>query len=83
MAGSAAGKPKPLRFFVRLADGSVRLRIRFTAEEADLIEQAAGDTPLLEWLHRVINQAAYEKVQENRRALASIGPPRGSPEEQC
>lgn len=39
-------------FFRREADGSVRLRIRFTPDEAALIEEAAGQTPLMLDIHR-------------------------------
>ena len=44
--------PKPdAHRFARDRDGSVRLRIRFSREEADNIETAADGAPLLEWLH--------------------------------
>lgn len=51
-------------FFKREADGSVRLRIRFTPEEAALIEEAAGDTPLLLYIHRVLNERARYHIQK-------------------
>ena len=41
--------------FKRDGDGSVRLRIRFTKEEADNIEAAANGEPLLDWLHSLIH----------------------------
>lgn len=50
-------------FFRRENDGSVRLRIRFTPEEAALIEEAAGDTPLLLYIHRVLNERARFHIQ--------------------
>ena len=57
--------PRPLspHFFRRENDGSVRLRIRFTPEEAALIEEAAGDTPLLLYIHRVLNERARYHIQ--------------------
>jgi len=51
-------------FFKREADGSVRLRIRFTPEEAALIEEAAGETPLLLYIHRVLNDRARYHIQK-------------------
>lgn len=60
-------------FFKREPDGSVRLRIRFTAEEAALIEEAAGETPLLLYIHRVLGERARyhitkaEEARENKK----------------
>jgi hypothetical protein len=60
-------------FFKRESDGSVRLRIRFTAEEAALIEEAAGETPLLLYIHRVLGERARyhiskaEEARENKK----------------
>lgn len=67
-----APRPRPLspHFFKREADGSVRLRIRFTAEEAALIEEAAGETPLLLYIHRVLGERAryhIGKAEEARK----------------
>lgn len=53
-------------FFAREPDGSVRLRIRFTAEEASLIEEAAGATPLMLYIHRVLAQQARFHIQRAR-----------------
>lgn len=55
------GKPSPYRF-ERDRDGSVRLRIRFTKEEADTIEAAADGEPLLTWLHELIHESAAEEA---------------------
>ncbi len=60
--------PRSRNFFDREPDGSVRLRIRFDSEEADLIEEAAGDTGLLLWLHRTWRAAATRQVDEARRS---------------
>jgi hypothetical protein len=51
-------------FFRRESDGSVRLRIRFTAEEAALIEEAAGTTPLLLYIHRVLGDRARFHIRK-------------------
>lgn len=62
-------------FFTREADGSVRLRLTLTAEEASLIEEAAGPTPLLLWMHRVWGQQAryhIKRAREGRPVL--LGP---------
>lgn len=62
-------------FFAREADGSVRLRVRFDNEEASLFEEAAGDTPVMVWLHRTLGEAARRQVQRERRRLQKYGPP--------
>lgn len=51
-------------FFRREADGSVRLRIRFTPEEASLIEEAAGETPLVLYIHRVLGDRARYHIRK-------------------
>jgi hypothetical protein len=53
-------------FFKRERDGSVRLRIRFSAEEAALIEEAAADTPVLLYIHRVLGERARHHIAEAR-----------------
>lgn len=62
-------------FFVRHPDDSVRLRIRFDPHDADLIEEAAGDTPLLLWLHRTWKAAATRQVAAARASRPDIAPP--------
>lgn len=63
-------------FFTREADGSVRLRIRFDAARASLIEKAAGNTPLLEWIDRAIQQAAERDARKLDAELGNeVGPP--------
>lgn len=54
-------------FFRREDDGSVRLRIRFDPEEASLYEEAAGTTPVVDWLHATLGAAAREQVDKARR----------------
>lgn len=64
-------------FFKREADGSVRLRIRFTPEEAAAIEEAAGETPLLLYIHRVLAERAKYHIRKREEAeLALKGQPR-------
>lgn len=56
------------RFFEREPGGSVRLRIRLTADDASLVEEAAGSTPLVRWIHNAITQAAHRDVTAAREA---------------
>lgn len=62
-------------FFDRDADGSVRLRMRFSAEEASLFEEAAGTTPIMVWLHRTLEEAAERQVAAARKKRAAVPPP--------
>ena len=62
-------------FFERQPDGSVRIRIRFENEEAALFEEAAGNTPVMTWLHRTLMAAATEQVKEQRRKRPALPPP--------
>lgn len=59
-------------FFKREADGSVRLRIRFTPEEASLIEEAAGDTPLLLYIHRVLGDRARYHIRKRAQVEGDV-----------
>lgn len=60
-------------FFKREEDGSVRLRLRFTAEEASLIEEAAGKTPLLVYIHRVLNESAKRHIRASQKSKKKEG----------
>lgn len=62
-------------FFAREPDGTVRLRVRFDGPEASLIEEAAGDTPLMIWLHAAVNKVAHDDVVKARRARPDVAPP--------
>lgn len=62
-------------FFARESDGSVRLRIRFQPEEASMIEEAAGSTPVMVWLHKAIKDVARAEVEMQRRQRQAIAPP--------
>lgn len=59
-------------FFRREADGSVRLRIRFTPEEASLIEEAAGETPLMLYIHRVLNDRARYHIRKRAQVEGAV-----------
>lgn len=54
--------------FRRERDGSVRLRIRFSPEEAALIEEAAGETPLLLYIHRVLGERARYHIKKSKES---------------
>lgn len=58
-------------YLIRSDDGSVRLRIRFTPEEATLIEEGAGGTPVMLYIHRVITAAAKRHVRMRQEAEAA------------
>lgn len=62
-------------FLAREDDGSVRLRIRFDPEEAALFEEAAGDTPIMVWLHRTLGEAARRQIAATRRKRPIITAP--------
>jgi len=63
-------------FLARDGDGSVRLRMRFTGEEASLFEEAAGDIPVMLWMHRTLKDAAAQQVRASRaERQATIPPP--------
>jgi hypothetical protein len=64
-----------LHFFAREPDGSVRLRIRFDGEDASLIEEAAGEVPLIEYVRDAVNEKAREDVLEARRRRPPVAPP--------
>lgn len=49
--------------------------MRFTGEEASLFEEAAGETPVLLWLHRTLKEAAAKEVRAARAERQTIPPP--------
>lgn len=61
-------------FFSRTDDGSVRVRVRFENDEASLFEEAAGDTPVMLWLHRTLIAAAKRQIREQRSQRTQIPP---------
>ena len=64
-------------FFARESDGTVRLRMRFSSDEASLFEEAAGNTPVMVWIHRTLGEAARRQVKARREKLPKIAPPEG------
>ena len=48
----------------READGSARLRIRFSASEADAMEAAAGGIPIMDWIHLTLRSATRQTTFE-------------------
>jgi hypothetical protein len=73
-------KPQSPHFFRRQRDGSVRLRITIFPEEATLYEEAAGETPILDWVHQSLSNTARRQVAKARRQRPQIGPPEKGPE---
>lgn len=69
------GRRHSKHFLAREGDGSVRLRMRFTGEEASLFEEAAGDTPIMMWMHRTLKEAAKRQARAARARRAAIPPP--------
>ena len=61
-------------FFKRDDDRSVRLRIRFSEEEADAIEMGAGKTPLILYIKRVLADAARRHAEQSREQMALPNP---------
>lgn len=62
-------------FFVRGPDGTVRLRLRLSEERASLIEEAAGTTPLMQWIFSALDAQAHEEVKRRRQSGPVIPPP--------
>jgi hypothetical protein len=60
-------------FFRREKDGSVKLRIKLTPEEAAMIEEAAGETPLMLYIHRVLADRAKFHISRNNRTVSKSG----------
>lgn len=71
-----ATKPKySPHFLARDVNGKVTIRMRFTDEEAAIFEEAAGKTPVIEWLHQALNRAGEEAVREVREERKHLPPP--------
>ena len=62
-------------FFAREDDGSVRLRIRFLPDEASMIEEAAGATPLMTWIHQTLSKNAKDEVARQRESRNRFAAP--------
>lgn len=65
---------KSPHFFDRESDGSVRLRLRFTAEQADDIEEAAGRTPLVHYVLEAVAKTAKRDVAAARQSRPQVRP---------
>ncbi len=65
---------KSPHFFDREADGSVRLRLRFTEEQANLIEEAAGRAPLIPYILGAVTDAAERDAELARRDRPRVRP---------
>lgn len=69
-----AGKVTP-HFFRRDAHGAAVVRLKFRPAEASLYEEAAGDTPVIVWLHKTLNEAARAQVAAARAAGPDLPAP--------
>jgi hypothetical protein len=49
--------------------------MRFTGEEASMFEEAAGTTPVMLWMHRVLKEAAAKQVKKERAKRQAMVPP--------
>ena len=65
---------KSPHFFEREEDSSVRLRLRFPPELADLVEEAAGTTPLVSWIQTAVKKQAEHDVRRIRRRRPRLRP---------
>lgn len=65
---------KSPHFFDREPDGSVRLRLRFSEEEANTIEEAAGRSPLIPYILDAVNATAEKDAAEARRSRPKVRP---------
>lgn len=69
-----ARPPFSKHFFNRETNGKVKLRVNLSPEEASLIEEAAGETPLMLYIHGALNKQATRDVREARK-LNAVPPP--------
>lgn len=50
--------------------------MRFTGDEASLFEEAAGETPVMLWIHRTLKKEAAKQVKADRaKRQAALPPP--------
>ena len=56
-------------------DNTVRIRLKLRNEEASLYEEAAGDTPIMLWIHRTLEAAGPRQIAAQRRKRPAVGPP--------
>lgn len=62
-------------FFQRSEDNTVRIRIRFMADAADLIEEAAGDTDLIAYIETAVTDRARADLAAAREQRPAAGRP--------
>ena len=67
-------RKKSSHFFERESDGSARLRIRFSAEEASEIERAAGATPLIPYIHQALNRQTTADIERMKNSQPKVEP---------
>lgn len=48
------------------------MRIRFTPAEASLIEEAAGETPLILYIHRVLGERARYHIKKRAEVEGAV-----------
>ena len=48
-------------------DGGARVRLRFTREEADALQRAAGDVPVVDWMRQMLQAAVSGAPLDNFR----------------
>ena len=49
--------------------------MRFSGEEASLMEEAAGETPIMLWMHKALKDAAAREVRARRAERTAKLPP--------
>lgn len=54
-------------FFKRDKSGMVKLRLNLTEEEALLIEEAAGDVPVMLFIHRALGEQSRLVINRRNR----------------
>lgn len=70
-----SNRSRSAHFFQRENDRTVRLRIRFSDEEATLIEEAAGSTRLVDWITSTVIARAHNEVERIRHDRPTAPPP--------
>jgi hypothetical protein len=49
--------------------------MKFTGDEASMFEEAAGDTPIMLWMHRTLKEQAKREVERVRAKRDALPPP--------
>jgi len=49
--------------------------MKFSGEEASMFEEAAGDTPIMLWMHRTLKEQARREVEASRAQRVTLPPP--------